>query len=178
VTIATDQVPDGLHELEPPTRFSRSLLWRLQRASYQAQGLLAWRTGGVPFQITSNPFIARCYADVIAGLVRDLHGAAEPPRRPLQLVELGAGSGRFGFYLVRALCAAFERDGLARLPFRLVMTDLVERNLAGWADHPRLRPFVEQGVLDFAVFDAEHPAPLALRVSGEVLAPDPAGSRW
>lgn len=162
-------------DLEPPTRFSRSLLWQLQRASYQTQGLLAWRPGAVPLQVTSNPFIARCYAEVIAGLVRDLRQSPSPPRRPLQLVELGAGSGRFGFYLLRALVAAFARDPDPRPPVRLVMTDVALANLDGWAAHPRLRAFVEQGLLDFACFDAEAPAPLTLRVSGELLAPDDDG---
>ncbi len=165
---------DEPRELEPPTSFSRSLLWQLQRASYQRQGLLAWRPGGLPLQITSNPFIARGYADVIAGFVRDRQRAA-PARRPLQVVELGAGSGRFGFYLLRALVAAFARDGDGPPPFRLIMTDLVDGNLEGWLAHPRLRPFVDQGLLDVARFDAEQPAPLALLASGEIVTPDPFG---
>lgn len=162
-------------ELEPPTRFARSLLWQLQRASYQAQGPQAWRAGGVPLQVTSNPFIARGYAEVVAGFIRDLQRSARPPTRPVTVIELGAGSGRFGFYLLRALATAFERDGDPAPPFRVVMTDLAERNLAAWAEHPRLWPYVAQGLLDFARFDADQPGPLALRVSGEVLAPDPDG---
>ncbi len=164
------------HELEPPTRLSRSLLWQLQRASYRVQGLQAWRPGGVPYQITSNPFIARAYADVIAGLLLDLQASATPPRRPVQIVELGAGSGRFGFYLLRALTARLAREPAPARPwFRLVMTDLALANLDGWLAHPRLRPFIDQGLLDVAVFDAERPAPLRLRVAGDVLAPDDDG---
>lgn len=159
-------------ELEGPTPLARSLVWALQRASYQAQGPLAWRAGGVPLQVTSNPFIARAYAAVIAGLVRDLR-AAGALARPLRIVELGAGSGRFAFYLMEALAAAFARDG--EQPWRLVMTDLAERNLAGWQAHPRLAPYLARGLCDVARLDVERPAPLALRVSGETIAPDDAG---
>lgn len=165
---------DGVdvHELEGPTRCSRSLLWRLQRASYEAQGPLAWRPGGVPLQVTSNPFIARAYAAIIAGLVRDLR-ATGALTRPLRVVELGAGSGRFGYYLLRALDDAFARDGES--PCRVIMTDVAERNVAAWRAHPKLAPYLARGVCDVARFDVEAPAATTLRVSGEALDADDAG---
>ncbi|HVV88136.1 MAG TPA: hypothetical protein VHE35_34080 [Kofleriaceae bacterium] len=172
---------DDARELEPPTRFSRSLLWQLQRASYQQQGVAAWRPGGVPNQITSNPFIAACYADVLVALLADLRRGPAPPRRPLQIIELGAGSGRFGYFLLRALAdrlageLAAARAAAAPPPFRLVMTDLAEANLDAWAAHPKLRPFLDAGLLDLAMFDAEAPGPLVLRASGDRLAPADAG---
>jgi hypothetical protein len=59
----------------------------------------------------------------------------------------------------------------ARVPrFKYVLTDLAERNVAFWQAHPALKPFVEQGVLDFARFDAEHDRAVTLTRSGEVLA--------
>jgi tetratricopeptide (TPR) repeat protein len=49
------------------------------------------------------------------------------------------------------------------------MTDFAERNLEYWRAHSWLRPFVEEGSLDFALFDAERDEELTLAHSGEVL---------
>ncbi|HEV2862322.1 MAG TPA: tetratricopeptide repeat protein [Pyrinomonadaceae bacterium] len=63
-----------------------------------------------------------------------------------------------------------ERDSaLKGIPVRYVMTDLAERNLEYWRAHPRLRPLVEEGSLDFALFDAERGRELTPVVSGEPL---------
>jgi len=51
------------------------------------------------------------------------------------------------------------------------MTDFAEKNLEAFRRHPSLARFVEAGVLDFALFDAERPGPLRLQCSGETLAP-------
>src|SRR6202008_3024750 len=48
--------------IEDKKRLSQSLIWKLQRAFYASSGPLAWKPNGVPFYITSNPHIARCYA--------------------------------------------------------------------------------------------------------------------
>jgi hypothetical protein len=34
---------------------------------YERQGIAAWSNNEVPFRITSNPFIAKAYAQVIHG---------------------------------------------------------------------------------------------------------------
>ena len=46
---------------------------------------------------------------------------------------------------------------------------MAEKNLQFWIDHPALKPFVQKGVLDFALFDAANPAPLLLRNAGTLL---------
>ncbi len=58
---------------------------------------------------------------------------------------------------------------LSGLPFRYVMTDFTERNIEFWRIHPSLKPLVDLGVLDFAVFNAETDTQLSLVVSGDVL---------
>ena len=52
------------------------------------------------------------------------------------------------------------------------MTDLAGRNLEFLRAHPRLRPFVEEGVLDFAQFDSERDEEVRLIESGESLRPE------
>ncbi|HVV81488.1 MAG TPA: tetratricopeptide repeat protein [Kofleriaceae bacterium] len=164
------------HLVEDRRRLSRSLLWRLQRAYYAARGAEAWTTGKVPWFVSANAALARAYAQVIDGYLRDVAaGAYGPehadPARPVYLVELGAGHGRFAFLLLEHLTALESmRAGLGpRAPLRYVLTDLAEANLAFCAAHPRLRPHVEAGRIDLARFDAERDTELHLRRSGDVL---------
>jgi hypothetical protein len=151
-----------------PVRLSASPIWDLQRRYFAAQGPRAWSDGAVPFQVTSNPYLARAFADVIVGFARDLGGSDGGPDRPLFVVELGAGSGRFGYRLCRALCAAFAAVPCGRRPV-YVMTDLAEANVAWWQQHPSLTPLLAQGVLDVARFDLARDRRLELRGSGRVV---------
>jgi tetratricopeptide (TPR) repeat protein len=49
------------------------------------------------------------------------------------------------------------------------MTDFTESNISFWRAHDALRPFVERGMLDFALFDAERDADLQLEHAGTTL---------
>ncbi len=146
-----------MYTLQPPVRLYASRIWALQRESYTAHGPRAWLDGGVPMQVVNNPFIARAYARIIRGALRDLLALGDGP---VTLVELGAGSGRFGFLLLRALEALEASDPLPARPYRLVMTDLAQANLDAWAAHPQLAPYVADGRLAFARFDAADPGAL------------------
>jgi hypothetical protein len=173
-------VEPSLFVLEHNQRLSRSLLWRRQRAFYERQGIEAWRQGIIPNFITSNPVIGRAYAQVVLGWMRDWCGAsrsasgrlsAPEPGQPFYLIELGAGAGRFAFHFLEAFRRLHARSQLRDVAFRYVMADLPERNIEFWLSHPRLQPFLEEGLLDVARFDAEHDEQLVLRRSGTVLAP-------
>ncbi|WP_257461081.1 tetratricopeptide repeat protein [Archangium lipolyticum] len=166
--------------LERNQRLSRSLLWGCQRAFFEHQGIEAWRQGFVPNFITSNPVIGQAYAQVVLGWMRDwCEGAlaeggrflAPDPRQPFYLIELGAGAGRFAFHFLEAFRRLRARSQLRDVAFQYVMTDLPERNIEFWLSHPRLQPFLEEGLLDVARFDAERDEQLVLRRSGTVLAP-------
>ena len=163
------------HVLEGPRRLSQSLLWGLQRTYYEQRGPSAWSTHQVPWFVTSNGCLARAYAEVIDAFLRDVAaGQADPTAAPtVHLVEVGAGHGRLGFLLLEQLTAlAQARAELGpRAPWRYVMTDVAESNLAACAAHPALRPHLEAGRLDLARFDAEADTELHLRQSGVVLAP-------
>jgi tetratricopeptide (TPR) repeat protein len=149
--------------LEASQPLSKSLLWKLQRRFYEEKRLRAWSQGVVPHYITSNPFLARSYARLTAAYLRD-RSAGIDAREPVYLIELGAGSGRFGYqFLKQALSLP--------APFKYVMTDFSEAAVAELSALPFFRPLVEAGALDFACFDAEAPQPLRLLHGGEVLAP-------
>jgi hypothetical protein len=163
--------------LERNQRLSRSLLWGCQRAFYERQGIEAWRQGLIPNFITSNPVIGRAYAQVVLGWMRDWCAVSVPdPSQPFYLVELGSGAGRFALHFLEAFRRMHALSRLRDVGFRYVMTDLPERNLEFWLSHPRLQPFLEEGLLDIARFDAERDEQLVLRRSGTVLAPGTLGN--
>ena len=154
--------------LEEDQVLSRSLLWEAQRAFYDEIGIDAWR-GPVPHYVTSNPRFAQAYADTVLGFARDAQATARG--RTLHVIEIGAGSGRFSYYFLRAFLEALDASSLKGLPFRYVLTDFTARNVDFCAAHPSLAPFVARGVLDFAIFDAERDTTLDLRRAGTRLAP-------
>jgi hypothetical protein len=157
------------------SRLSESPIWALQRAFYEAQGRDAWKPKGVPFWMTSNAFFARAMARMVLAFLRDLvAGSGEDALHragPLNVLELAAGSGQFAFSFLRSLRKLkLGVPGLERVRVRYVMTDLAESNVDAWRSHERLRPLVEEGLLDFALFDIEHDGDVRLRESGEALA--------
>jgi hypothetical protein len=147
--------------LETGRRLSASMLWQLQREVYSRQGVQAWSSGSVPQSITTSPFTARAYARVVLGYLRDIQ-----PRlawsAPVYILELGAGSGRFGYRFVKQLSRLLPRSSLQSTSFVYVMTDVSRSMIDFWQTHPSLRPLADSGVLDFAIFDAAHPADIHL----------------
>jgi hypothetical protein len=159
-----------MYTLEQKQRFSASCLWSIQRAYFKYEGMEAWGTGSVPYHITTNPFIARGYAKVILGFLRDNHllFSATEGVAPLYIVELGAGSGCLAFHLLDSLIDMLQRVSL-KTNFKYILTDFSLSILEMLREHPQLQQYVEQGILDFALFDAEYHEDLLLMVSGDVL---------
>lgn len=166
-----DSNPSEAPVLEDRQRLSASMLWRWQRQYFEAQSVEAWRQGIVPHYVTSNTFIAQAYARVVFGYLRDLARDAQPPL--LQVLELGAGSGRFSYHFLKKFLPMLQQSSLSGVRLRYVMSDFSERTLAYWQQHPFLQPYIEQGVLDFALVDLSQPQDIVLRLSGEVLAGQP-----
>lgn len=130
----------------------------------------------VPNFVTSNAFLAACYAKVLLAFMRDWF--ARPDARkdaPVHIFEIGAGHGRLSFLALRELLDA--RDEWPQMapgvpaPFVWVITDFTEANVSFCANHERLRPFIEAGLADTAVFNAEADDSLTLRHSGRRVTP-------
>jgi hypothetical protein len=164
-----------MYVLESNAPLSTSMVWRLQRTFYADQGIAAWTQSHVPQAVTTSPNIANAYARIALGFLRDMHATLDPTR-PVFFVELGAGSGRFGFRFLKAFTRLLEASPEVHQPFVYVMTDASPTVLEFWRDNPRLAPFVEAGLLDFAHFDLLEPAPLQLLVSGRTLEPAPSNN--
>ena len=165
--------------LETKQRLSRSIVWKLQRNFFDRSGIEAWSNSVVPHHITSSPFIANAYANVVLGFLRDCHAnksdaehsseAARDPRRPTYIVELGSGPGRFAYLFLKELLSKQSGSVLKEIPLKYVMTDFTQQNLEYWRRHTRFQPFIDAGLLDFARFDVEHDDQLKLTHSGETV---------
>ena len=102
------------YTLEPPTRFSQSILWRLQKSFYDDTGVDAFvSNNAIPSFITSNAFIARRYARLILGFVHDEVAAGRlDSSHPVYVVEAGSGAGRFAYLLLKGLVEGVHLAGV------------------------------------------------------------------
>jgi hypothetical protein len=142
--------------VEEGKRFSESVLFRVSRRFYEAQGTRLWDEGVLPSWMTNNPRMVDAYGQVVLAYVRDASAAANggiDPAQPVYIVELAAGHGAFGFLFLKWLTAMKGCSTLRGLDLRYVLTDFSESTVNAWESNPRLRPFVEAGVLELGIFD-------------------------
>lgn len=150
--------------------FSKSPLWELQRRYFSEAGVAAWSSGEVPHYVTSNPQMAAAYARFLFAFMLEFQ-SKYPNASNFYIVELGTGSGRFSYHMLKALQKLTENH-LGKAPdFVYVMTDFVAENLHFWEEHPRFQPYFDAGKLDYASFDAEHDEEIYLRKSRKHLGP-------
>ncbi|MCP4423295.1 MAG: hypothetical protein GY803_02265 [Chloroflexi bacterium] len=91
---------------------------------------------------------------------------------PIYIVELGAGSGRLAYHFLRQFSPRFQQSTVADRPIKYVMTDFVPEILDFWRRQERFQPWIEAGVLDFALFDVLDRRPLTLQNAKITLNPD------
>jgi hypothetical protein len=144
--------------------FSRSAAWTDQITFFQELGIEAWHRR-VPYQVTNHLAIASSYAHILWAFMRECRRREGAGEQPFHLVELGAGSGRFGFYLLKQLTDLAHELPEPGLRFRYLMTDMAPANIGFLRQHPALRDFVAEGVLDFACFNPLESNSLPLRHS-------------
>jgi tetratricopeptide (TPR) repeat protein len=158
--------------LEERARLSESVLWKLQREYFQRAGIGAWSGGTVPHYITSNAALADASADVVFGFLCDYRGSASVlDGNRVNIIELGGGAGRFAYLFLKALHARWAESPGRAAPFRYLVTDFVRENVEFCRSHPGFQNFIDQRLLDFAIFDATADSELHLENSGETLAP-------
>lgn len=139
--------------LEDFTQCSKSHLWKLMMSFYDRKGVESWSQGIVPHFITSNAFIGRSYAKVLHGFIRDcLSKSPDGGKLPLDtseklyIIELGAGSGKFSYFMLKAL---EEMQAVCDFPLNnicYVMTDFTESNFTFWKNHPSLKTYFDRGL--------------------------------
>jgi len=172
---ATQAPPGQRCVLEDYTRCSESHLWKLMMSFYDRKGVESWSQGIVPHFITCNAFIGKAYAQVLYGFICDCMSGKSPmtldPAEPFYIIELGAGSGKFSFFMLKALLEMSEVFSFPVNKIVYVMTDFTENNFNFWSEHPMLKPYFESGQLDSAIFDAVGDISIKLSKAGTVLAP-------
>lgn len=139
--------------IEEKIRFSQSVMWKDQKKYYDLKGIDAWDED-VPFYITSNPFIARSYAQIAIGFIQDwIHMNPHVIDHPFYFLELGAGTGQFSFYFLKNLLELQKILKLEHVKIQYVMSDVTETSFKFWESQSALQSFLNSGVLDFCLFD-------------------------
>jgi len=136
------------------TRLSTSDLWGRLRRFYERRGPRAWAIDGVPNHVTINPGMARRYAHVALRYAQDCRRLGLGATGPFPVVELGAGSGGFGYRLHQALAGLAGTLALDDLRLVQVMSDVAASNLESWREQSGLGPLLAQGAVTAALFDA------------------------
>ena len=161
--------------LEKNKRLTESILWDFQNMAYTQFGPDAWAHKGVPFYLTSNPLIAKQFSCVILAYLRDcmrrggLHSINNA--EPFYIFDLGAGSGRLGYLILKHLIPMVRDTISSELKICYVMADMVERNLEFCKTHSLLEEYKDSGNLDFALYQNDQQAPIDLICSGKTLDP-------
>jgi hypothetical protein len=150
----------------PAVRLADSPLWQRQRTFYAGDVPRIWGTATAPHAITANARIAHTYARIAAEFLRSSADAATLD--VAHIVEVGGGSGRFAYLFIRAL-----RELAPEREFRYVLTDFSSDRIDAWREHPAFQQFLGDGVIDFAVLDADDAGPLELAVAGRRLSGRP-----
>ena len=84
------------------SRLSQSQLWNHQKSFYAEMGPDAWMQK-IPFFSTSNSFIANAYVNIIASFMDQWDRANPDSDEPFYIIELGTGTGMFGFHVLSQL---------------------------------------------------------------------------
>lgn len=137
-----------------------SILWSWIRDYYARGGVEVWSNGDIPFHITNTPVLAEEWARSVITLLRDFarHQTLDP-ERPVEVFELGPGTGRHAYFLyselkrLEPLTQVFcPRGGLR---FRLHLAELGQAGLQSLADHSHWQEALAQGDLVLHQFDID-----------------------
>ncbi|KAL8273023.1 hypothetical protein Esti_003076 [Eimeria stiedai] len=168
-----EQCPQEKFCIEQDSPLCDSKMWKMLDNYYKKMAIEAWAHDYVPSFVTSNSRLCRSYAKIIVNFLQDWFKRPEAdPTKPVTILEIGGGHGRFTFLLLRAMKRYqrfFASLGLPERPFLYVFSDVAEANVAFCSKHPALKEFVDMQWLDFAVFDGNKGKEVPLMVKSEPL---------
>lgn len=144
--------------IEKNTQFSHSILWSLQKSFFQNRGYRAWNDGRVvPYYVTNNNHFAYNAAQtVIQTLLCMLQNRQIDEQNPIYLMELGTGSGKFSFLFLNNLIKLIEIYRIdKKIRIKYIMSDFTQKNIDYWKSQPQLRKYIEDNIIEFAIFDAD-----------------------
>ncbi|MES2373009.1 MAG: SAM-dependent methyltransferase [Bacteroidota bacterium] len=152
----------------PVTTFGNSPIWQLQQQYFEDTGINAWSKSEVPHYVTSNPVVAKAYAEMVYAFLCDL-SVTHHANEKIYLLELGAGHGRFCYHFLKHLDQLTTNSGYSLPDFCYVLSDFSEGVLNYWKEHPRLQPFYVKGQLDHCLLNALDIQEITLRMSGKTI---------
>lgn len=151
------------------TTISECPVWDIQREFYKNEGTEGWNNK-VPFYATSNAFIANAYANIIIAYTREcVEKGIVKSDQPFLLLELGAGTGKFTYLLLKRLIELQVATHCTTLAVKYLATDFVEKNLRFIKEQPNLEDYIAQGYLELAMFDIEKDDSLNLLYSRKTI---------
>jgi|GEM_PF-1773916 len=150
--------------IENPVRLSESKLWEIQRNYFANMGIQAWKEE-VPCYISSNAFIGYHYALLVIEYIKDtLQHHPKTATETFYIAELGAGTGKFSFYFLKAFKELLMLHRLTELTFCYVVTDIAEKNLEFCEKNACFASYIKNKELDFALFNVEDGQDFHLRL--------------
>lgn len=150
--------------IEGSTRLLDSKLWELQRRYFTTMGIKAWEDD-VPFYVSNNAFIGHQYAELIYECIKDLKNNNKLGKT-VTILELGCGTGKFGYYFIKSILSMLNH-GLSDVSIRYVMSDVSDKNVDFCHNNPSLKPFIDDGKIDFAIFNAETDKDFKLQIENK-----------
>lgn len=150
---------------------SLSSLWPLMERLFIERGVDLWHRDIIPHQATTNSFTAYLNARAAEVFIQEQIGdKASSKSDPAYIIEIGAGTGRYGHHFIKHLFGPDpKKPRVENIVY--VMTDIAEANLAYWRDKPQFKPYIDAGLLDFALHDAIKDETLKLEYSKTLLKP-------
>ena len=97
---------------------------------YNFMGPKAWSDEVVPLQITNNTYLAKLYTQTIIAQINDYinaYGKESLKKEPFHIIEIGSGSGKFSFYLLKQLTEALAVFDLPENSILYIMSDISEK---------------------------------------------------
>eukprot|EP01054_Gregarina_sp_Poly1_P006835 Gregarina_sp_Poly_1__6834@NODE_36_length_18572_cov_139_626047_g31_i0_p3_GENE_NODE_36_length_18572_cov_139_626047_g31_i0NODE_36_length_18572_cov_139_626047_g31_i0_p3_ORF_typecomplete_len1001_score147_81GFO_IDH_MocA/PF01408_22/1_4e06Methyltransf_28/PF02636_17/0_00058Coatomer_E/PF04733_14/0_0024ST7/PF04184_12/0_0062TPR_15/PF13429_6/0_13TPR_15/PF13429_6/0_89Methyltransf_12/PF08242_12/0_033ANAPC3/PF12895_7/0_057TPR_19/PF14559_6/0_053TPR_MalT/PF17874_1/0_084PPR_long/PF17177_4/0_16TPR_12/PF13424_6/0_2T len=153
--------PSSKVVLESQVALCDSLMWKWLCGYYEQMAADAWSTNQVPMFVSSNARVCRDYANMVFNYMIDYYSRIKKDaRKTMYFIEIGAGHGRFTFLFIRMILKMLplmNAYGFPEKPFKFVFTDIAQGNIDACRRHPKMQDFIEEGWLDFALFDAERP---------------------
>lgn len=138
-------------KIEENKRLSESILWQLQADYYKKMGVDCWLDGHIPHLISTNPYIAQYYANLITMYVEDLvDNQQHSPTEPFTVFELGSGAGAFTFYCIKSILDILHTKLKRDTPLRYIALDLSTTTIETYHQYAQLNQYIEQGILDCA----------------------------
>ncbi|CAN5621585.1 hypothetical protein BH10CYA1_BH10CYA1_42450 [soil metagenome] len=169
--IPTISIQDGAtrQTLETDKRLSDCMIWKMQEKYFERERATAW-SGDTFYSTNRMPFV-ESYVELVTAALLDCSTHCDQDQ-PLYILELGGGSGCFAYRFLNDLAENVEDyESLKKLNIKYILTDFSELIVKEWLENKNLNALVEQGILDFGVFNPLHDQKIDLIISEKTLTP-------